>query len=178
MTSMFPRPGHPDNGNQDADRPGPRDYNRPTRPAQEVDPNHAPAVLRWAYWVLVVAAIVMLTSAMVGIFGEAGSQHLPASEAVAEYLRTNRYFVAISNMVAAVIIALIAAQLTTGSRWPRRIITVVIAFTLFSNIAALALGVGGLALLFIPMLLMVALVLLYRPAANRFINSHNYASFK
>lgn len=177
MTSMFPQPGRPDDGKPDADRPGPKDYNRPSRPVDNTDPSVAPPALAWAYWVLVGAAIVMLTSAMVGIFGAGDSQGRAPSEAVSEYLRSNRRFVSGVNAIAALVMAIAATQLKSGSKWPRRIITVAIALTLFTNIAALALGVGGLALLFIPMLLMVALVLLYRPAVNRFIKSHNYRSF-
>ena len=49
----------------------------------------------------------------------------------------------------------------------------VIAFALFTNIAALALGIGGLGLLIIPITLIVALALLFQPQSNRFIKDRS-----
>lgn len=169
MTSMFPGQGNPDK--QPGDRPGPVDYNRPLTPAEEADPQRAPGCLRAAYWVLVGAAIVLLASGLVGLFGTA---HLgaPPDPAVAEYLRRNRSFVSYSNIACAIAIALCAAHLFGGSRWPRRVITVASALSLFVNIAAMALGIGGLALLIIPLALMVALALLFRPAVGRYLKAN------
>ena len=156
------------------ERPGPRDYNRAARNSsanQNLD--MWPRPLRWAYWVLVVSAVIMLVSGMVGIFGSGGPQAEPQNAQVAEYLHSNRLFVAVTNAVGAILLALFAAQLAAGSKWARRIITVVIAFALFTNIAALALGIGGLGLLIIPITLLVALALLFQPQSNRFIKDRS-----
>ena len=177
MNSMFPghgrRDGGHDAGGGAADknyRPGPRDYNRPVHNiTQDQDLSTWPHPLRWAYWVLVVAAVIMLVSGMVGIFGGGGVQVEPSDSRIAEYVRSNRLFVSAFNIIGAIILALFSAQLATGSKWARRIISVVIAITLFFNIAALARGIGGLGLLFIAVTLLIAVVLLFRPQSNRFI---------
>ena len=156
------------------ERPGPRDYNRAARNTSAKESVDAwPRPLRWAYWVLVVSAVIMLVSGMVGIFGSGGPQVEPQNAQVAEYLHSNRLFVAVTNAVGAILLALFAAQLASGSKWARRIITAVIAFALFTNIAALALGIGGLGLLIIPITLIVALALLFQPQSNRFIKDRS-----
>lgn len=156
------------------ERPGPRDYNRAARNTSAKESLDAwPRPLRWAYWVLVVSAVIMLVSGMVGIFGSGGPQVEPQNAQVAEYLHSNRLFVAVTNAVGAILLALFAAQLASGSKWARRIITAVIAFALFTNIVALALGIGGLGLLIIPITLIVALALLFQPQSNRFIKDRS-----
>ena len=156
------------------ERPGPRDYNRAARNTSAKESLDAwPRPLRWAYWVLVVSAVIMLVSGMVGIFGSGGPQVEPQNAQVAEYLHSNRLFVAVTNAVGAILLALFAAQLASGSKWARRIITAVIAFALFTNIAALALGIGGLGLLIIPITLIVVLALLFQPQSNRFIKDRS-----
>ena len=156
------------------ERPGPRDYNRAARNTSAKENLDAwPRPLRWAYWVLVVSAVIMLVSGMVGIFGSGGPQVEPQNAQVAEYLHSNRLFVAVTNAVGAILLSLFAAQLAGGSKWARRIITAVIAFALFTNIAALALGIGGLGLLIIPITLIVALALLFQPQSNRFIKDRS-----
>ena len=106
------------------ERPGPRDYNRAARNTSAKESLDAwPRPLRWAYWVLVVSAVIMLVSGMVGIFGSGGPQAEPQNAQVAEYLHSNRLFVAVTNSVGAILLALFAAQLAGGSKWARRIIT-------------------------------------------------------
>ena len=62
------------------DRPGPRDYNRAARNTLAKEGLDVwPRPLRWAYWVLVVSAVIMLVSGMVGIFGSGGPQAEPRS---------------------------------------------------------------------------------------------------
>ena len=152
------------------ERPGPRDYNRAARNTSASQNLDAwPRPLRWAYWVLVVSAVIMLVSGMVGIFGGGGEQMEPSDSRIAEYVRSNRLFVSVFNIIGAILLALFSAQLANGSKWARRIISVVIAIALFFNIAALALGIGGLGLLIIAVTLLIAVVLLFRPQSNRFI---------
>lgn len=121
MNSMFPghgrRDGGHDAGGGAADknyRPGPRDYNRPVHNiTQDQDLSTWPHPLRWAYWVLVVAAVIMLVSGMVGIFGGGGVQVEPSDSRIAEYVRSNRLFVSAFNIIGAIILALFSAQLAT-----------------------------------------------------------------
>ena len=99
------------------ERPGPRDYNRAARNTSASQNLDAwPRPLRWAYWVLVVSAVLMLVSGLVGIFGSGGPQVEPQNPQVAEYLHSNRLFVAVTNTVGAVVLALFAAQLASGSK--------------------------------------------------------------
>lgn len=180
MTSMFPGQGS-GQPKGDPSRPGPVDYNRADRKqaghkqsaADTAGAGGAPKSLRFAYWVLVIAAIIMLVSGMIGMFGDSGAEEVAASKQIADYLSRNRNFVAISNIVCALVMALCAPQLPHGSKWSRRIITIAIAFSLFVNIAAMALGVGGLGLVAIPVVLAVALLLLYRPDSNQFMRERN-----
>ena len=104
MTSMFPGHGRRDDGRSDGpadknQRPGPRDYNRPVQnTTQDQDLSVWPRPLQWAYWVLVVAAVIMLVSGMVGIFGGGGEQIEPADSHIAEFVRSNRLFVSVFNL--------------------------------------------------------------------------------
>ena len=66
-----------------------RDYNRAARNSSAKENLDAwPRQLRWAYWVLVVSAVIMLVSGMVGIFGSGGPQVEPQNAQVAEYLHS------------------------------------------------------------------------------------------
>lgn len=157
------------------DRPGPADYNRrPRRPKKqgEQDLSTWPSQLRISYWVFVVAAVVMLTAGMVGLFGSYGSVTNPQlSPEQVDYIRFNTRFAAISHVASAVIIAACSAQLANGSVWARRIITAVSAYAIFVSIAALVAGVGGLLLLLIPMVLMVGIYFLFHPDSTAFIKA-------
>ena len=143
--------------------PGPFDYNRASRKDSRWEGTVCPPSLRWAYWVLVAAAVVMLTSGLVAFFG-GQSAGMPAGD---------QLFVAVSNVVGALVIAVAAAQLSGGNKWARRVCTTAAALCIFFNVAALALGVGGIALLLIPILLAVAILLMFRPTANEFIREQN-----
>lgn len=161
MTSMFPGPGRPDRDN----RPGPSDYNRLSRASRALRPdNGCPRALRAAYWVLLAAAIIMLTTGMVSFLGTGA----PVPEAP-EFLRTNRITVGVVNTVGAILMAIFATQLPQGSLWARRICVIVAALTLFTNVAALALGIGGITLIITPILLVIALLLLFRPESTTFL---------
>ena len=123
-------------------RQGPVDYNRgytPPRIPHEV----SPASLRWAYWILVVAAVVMLCAGLFGIFGT-------GAEPVVEEPVTS-------------------PQLAQGSKLARRIITVTAAVVLFVIVAGFLIGVSGFFLVVIPVLVAAGLLLMFRPASNDFI---------
>ncbi|MDO5033110.1 tellurium resistance protein TerC [Corynebacterium sp.] len=141
-----------------------------TSPASGTDSQPTP--LRFAYWVFVVGSVVMLTSGMVGIFGtDAYAPHLSAQQQ--DFLHRNTLFASVSNIVGALVISSCAAQLAGGGKWSRRVITVVSAYIMFVNIAAMAIGVGGLFLLAIPMVLMVGIFLMFRPACNEYVRERN-----
>lgn len=155
------------------DRPGPIDYNRRPRRTQkdgEQDTSTWPAQLRIAYWVFVVAAVIMLTAGIVGI-GASTKVVTGIGPEARDFITFNVRFAAISNIVGAVVIAACAAQLAGGSTWARRAIVLVSAYAMFVNVAALIVGVGELLLLFIPMVLMVGIYFLFHPNSNAFIKA-------
>lgn len=158
-----------------SERPGPADHNRrPRRPKKQGEQDFStwPSQLRIAYWVCVIAAIVMLTAGMVGLFGSYTSvTNAQLSPEQVDYIRFNTRFAAISNVVSAVVIAACSAQLASGSIWARRIITAVSAYIMFVSIAALIAGVGGLLLLLIPIALLVAIYFLFHPDSTAFIKA-------
>ena len=158
-----------------SERPGHADYNRrPRRPKKQGEQDFStwPSQLRIAYWVCVIAAIVMLTAGMVGLFGSYTSvTNAQLSPEQVDYIRFNTRFAAISNVVSAVVIAACSAQLASGSIWARRIITAVSAYIMFVSIAALIAGVGGLLLLLIPIALLVAIYFLFHPDSTAFIKA-------
>lgn len=177
MTSMFPGYGKRDRSQDGpAGRPGPTDYNRFGRsePA-ELGVGGQPRPLRWAHWLLIGGAIILLTSSFVGFFGADS-----AGEAIAESAasRTNRLFVAGANFFGGFLLALMAPSMLQGAKTSRRVITVVIALVLFFNIAALALGLAGLIVLLIPVLLAFALLFMYRPSVNRFMDGKHSDSYE
>ena len=158
-----------------SERPGPADYNRrPRRPKKQGEQDFStwPSQLRIAYWVCVIAAIVMLTAGMVGLFGSYTSvTNAQLSPEQVDYIRFNTRFAAISNVVSAVVIAACSAQLASGSIWARRIITAVSAYIMFVSIASLIAGVGVLLLLLIPIALLVAIYFLFHPDSTAFIKA-------
>ena len=148
----------------------PKDYNREARRKPEpVDLTVWPKDLRWAYWVFVAAAVVMAASGLVGFFG----QNQEATGEFAEFLKANRHFVSAVNLGGAVIIALIAPQLSRAMKHGRSILAAVVGLGSFCNVAAIAIGAGGLLLVLIVALLVTATYLMYRPAPNEFVRERN-----
>ena len=84
-------------------------------------------------------------------------------------MKFNRYWIAGVNIVGAIIFSVISPQLAQGSKLGRRIITVTAAIVLFIIVAGFLIGVSGFFLVIIPVLIAIALLLMFRPAANDFI---------
>ncbi|MEY8577059.1 hypothetical protein AALI21_01950 [Corynebacteriaceae bacterium 6-324] len=142
---------------------GPVDYNRkytPPRVPQEV----SPGPLRWAYWILVVAAVVMLCAGFIGIFGT-GAEPVEEPGAV----KFNRYLLAGTNIIGAIVFSLVSPQLAQGSKLARRIITGTAVVVLFVVVAGFLIGVSGFFLIIIPVLLAAALLMMFRPSSNDYI---------
>lgn len=145
-------------------RQGPVDYNRAYTPPR-VPQEASPASLRWAYWALVAAAVVMLCAGLFGIFENGPESGMDEPGAV----KFNRYLIAGVNIVGAIVFSVISPQLAQGSKLGRRIITVTAAIVLFIIVAGFLIGVSGFFLVIIPVLIAIALLLMFRPAANDFI---------
>ena len=148
----------------------PHDYNRAARGQKKpVDLEVWPNSLKYAYWVFVVAAVYLALTGLAGFFGPGDSSKTAFSQFRAE----NRHFVSWTNLAAAIIIALVAPQLARAMKHARTILAAVVGLSCFFNIAAIAIGAGGLLLVAIPFLLLGATVLMYRPDANEFIRENN-----
>lgn len=157
MPSMFPGMyANPDDPNR-----GPR--RRPT-----ADHGTWPSSLRFGYYVLVGTAILLVLSGMVALAQDYGGDPDAAPEVIDAYHRNVR-FIGIYNIIAGLVIAALGAQLKSGGRISRRVLAAVMALTIFFNIAAFAIQVGGLAMVAVCVLLGVAAVLVFRPDANAYI---------
>lgn len=147
----------------------PDDPNRaPRRAAAGDDRDTWPGSLRWGYYFSVAAAVVMVLTGLV-VLTQDWAGDPSASVDVIDAFRRNLRFIGVFNIVAGLVIAALAAQLKAGGRISRRVLIVVFAITVFCNIAAFAIQVGGLAMVLIVLLLAVAAVMIFRPEANRYI---------
>lgn len=147
----------------------PKDYNRtPAKDRGPVDLTVWPKELRWAYWAFVVAAVIMVVSGLAGFFYQA--DNLPAD--VAGFLNSNRLFLSWSNIIGAVIIAVFAPQLSRPMKHARSVLAAVVGLSCFFNIAAIAIGVGGLSLIGIVVALLAGTYLMYRPVPNEYVREN------
>lgn len=156
MPSMFP-----------GMTPHPDDLNRSHR-RTPAEPGTVPGSLRWGYYVTVAAAILMVATGLIGL----ASGHVPDPEASAEVIAAfhrNVRFIGVYNIIAGLTVAALAAQLKSGGKISRRVLAGVFALTIFFNIAAFAIQVGGLAMAAVCVLLGVAAVMIFRPDANAYI---------
>ena len=145
-------------------REGPVDYNRSYTPPS-VPQELAPAPLRWAYWVLIVAAVIMLCAGLVGFFGT-GAEPVTEEPGAVKF---NRYLIAGTNVIGTIIFSLTAPQLAQGSKIGRRVITATSCVVLFVIVAGYLIGVSGFFLILIPIFIATALVMMFRPSANAYI---------
>lgn len=127
-----------------------------------------PKSLRWGYVLCVVSAILMLLSGLLmlsnGYIGDPNED-----PAIIDSFLLNMRFNAWFNIIAALVIAVLAAQLRGGGRISRRWLAGVIALSLFVNVASFAIQVGGLGLMVIVVFLAFAALFLFRPAANEYM---------
>lgn len=155
MPSMFPSMGHHED-----------DLNRRSTGGEA---GEWPKALRWGYYLAVAAAVLMVFSGMVmiseGYTGDPGVDQ----EFIDAFLDNVR-FLGGYNIIAGLVLAILAAQLKKGGKLSRRWLTGVIALTLFFNVAALAIQVGGFGLGLIVVLLALVALLIFRPASNRYID--------
>lgn len=148
--------------------PDPNDPNRRRRKETLPEDGTWPRSLRWGYVLVVVACVAMLVhGALMLSLGYVGDP--AATPERQQWFMTNMRIVAWWNIGAGLTMSLFAAQLRTGSRMSRRVLTVLIALTMFINMAGFIILVSGLASVAITVLLAFALLFMYRPVANEFI---------
>lgn len=154
----------------------PQDLNRAGRQArakQLGDGTQVPAALRVATMLFTLAAILAIGSALVGLFAtpDAGTGE------VADFVHGNRRFVSILNIIGGIVIAAFAPQMSRPLKHARTVLAVTVFIVSFANIAAIAIGIGGLFLVAVPVLLMAATYAMFRPAANEFVRAGTYRPF-
>ncbi len=178
MTSMYPGHGKPDKHRENPQgRPGPIDYNRSasSRKAAVSESGAGdqwPKPLQWAYYILMLACVLMLVASFMGFFGTGNPAEKPTEVSEGwQYFSRNKAYVAGANLIGAIVIGVLSPQLAQRSRISRRILVAAIALLAFVNIAAVLIGVGGLFLLLIVVLTVSAGLMMYRPASNRFIRA-------
>lgn len=155
MPSMFPSfSAHPDDPNR--------------RYHVEVGDDW-PRSLQIGFWLVVVGAVVMLVTAMMMI--TTGYPGDPADTAMRTAFMRNMWFVAVMNIILALVMGAAASYLRQGSRNARRIVAACIALACVFNVMAFAIRVGGLALMLVVVLLAFASLFLFRPAVNAYIDS-------
>ena len=150
---------------------GPDDLNRGSRRAAadaDTGPVTWPGSLRWSHHLIVAAAVLMILTGMVGLTQDRVADPGVSREVVDAFHRNVR-FISVYNILAALLLAACSAQLRGGGMISRRILAGVIALSVFFNIAAFAIQVGGVAMVAVCVVLGVALVLLFRPGSTSYM---------
>ncbi|MCP1388045.1 hypothetical protein M5J20_07550 [Corynebacterium sp. TA-R-1] len=126
-----------------------------------------PESLRIGYWLVLLAAIVMLLTSMlmfkVGVPAEIDPD-LRGS------FTSNMRIVAVGNIVLALALAAFASYFERGSKNARRWASGMIGLTIFLNFAGFYVGVSGWSAFVIVVLLGLAVFFMFRPAANAFVD--------
>lgn len=156
MPSMFPSfSSHPDDLN--------RRYNEPSTGEDW------PRSLQIGFWLIVAGAIMMLLTAMLMI--ATGFPGDPADTEMRDAYMRNMWFMSIFNILVGLVMGGAASYLRMGSKNARRIVAVCIALACFFNAAAFALRVGALSMMVVVVLLALAALFIFRPAANAYISA-------
>lgn len=147
--------------------PDPNDPNRRQRvPVGSI----WPPALRVAYWLIMVAAVLMVLMALLML--QAGVPEGLDTQVVASF-RTNMRIVAASNIVLALCLAACAVYVQRGSRLARRWAGLFVGLAVFVNFAGFFVQVASWAAIFIVVLLVIAIFALFRPAANAFVDERS-----
>lgn len=147
--------------------PDPNDPNRRQRvPVGSI----WPPALRVAYWLIMVAAVLMVLMALLML--QAGVPEGLDTQVVASF-RTNMRIVAASNIVLALCLTTCAAYFQRGSRPARRWAGLFVGLAVFVNFAGFFVQVASWAAIFIVVVLVIAIFASFRPAANAFVDERS-----
>lgn len=140
---------------------------------------HWPRPLRTAYYLVVVSAVLMIVIGLMTLT-KGVPDRLPdtwmiegADEALIDRFRFNLRVFAWGNIALAVLLAISAAYFPKGSKTARRVAAAGVAAAVFLNAVGLFIGVAGWASIAVVVLLIVALFVMFRPAANRFVDTRS-----
>ncbi|QYH20332.1 hypothetical protein JKI95_05490 [Corynebacterium aquatimens] len=148
----------------------------PTMVADRNDPNRRytggpseawPGSLRIGYWLVLIAAVMMLLTGMLML--SAGAPEEIDAETLKQFT-TNMRIVAVGNIVLGLGLTALASYFERGSKQARRWASGLIGLTIFLNFAGFYVGVSGWATFAIVVLLGLAVFFMFRPAANSFVD--------
>ena len=128
-----------------------------------------PTSLKIGHRLSLAAAVLLLLTGFIMLSGYQGDPN--ADLDYIDALMSNQRFTGAVNIIAGILIALLAAQLRGGGKISRRWLAGVIALTIFVNVAAFAIQTAGVASIAAVVLLAVAALFLFRPAANLYIRT-------
>lgn len=161
--SMFPTPFTGGGGN---------DPNRSWKEEQNPDGTW-PKSLRYGFVLSLVSAILMLVTGLVMLtHGEIQGDGAPL-DVIAAYEKNLR-FVAVGNIVVALLLTVAASYLRRGSLVGRRWFGVLLFAGAFLNLAGFIVSVVGLASIVVVVLLAFAGMFAFRPAANHFVSEKTW----
>lgn len=129
-----------------------------------------PGSLRAAYYVALVAAVLLLLSSMLMLASGAPKD---AGAEFAQAFATNMRIVAWTDILLGLIVAGCAAFFERGSKGARRLFAAAVAIAVFVNLAGFFVGVAGWSAFAVTLLLVAALFFAFRPAANAFVDARS-----
>ena len=126
-----------------------------------------PAIVKGAFFVYIATACLMILAGLIvgtaGYTGEAG-----VSPDVRAAVVRNQRFVAVFNIVAALVIAVLASRLKSGSSMSRKWLLGVVLVVVIADLLAFVVKAGGFAFGIIPVLLAAAGLAMYSEPANTY----------
>lgn len=145
----------------------PNDRNR--RFHEKVGPTW-PASLRAAYYVALAGAVLLLLTGMLMLTSGAPKD---ADAQFAQAFTTNMRIVAGLDILLGLAIAGCAAFFERGAKRARRVFAAAVAVAAFVNMAGFFIGVAGWAAFAVTLILVAALFLAFRPAANAYVDERS-----
>lgn len=151
----------------------------PTMVADPNDPNRRyrgpvgeewPASLRIGYWLLLLAAVLMLVNSFLMLRAGVPTGLDPE---ISRTVVMNYRVVAWGNIILALCLTACAAYFERGSKTSRRVASVVVLLTIFLNFAGFFVGIAGFGAFVIVALLGFGVFFIFRPAANAFVDERS-----
>lgn len=129
-----------------------------------------PASLRAAYYVALAGAVLLLLTGMLMLASGAPKD---ADAEFAQAFTTNMRIVAGLDILLGLAIAGCAAFFERGAKRARRVFAAAVAVAVFVNMAGFFIGVAGWAAFAVTLVLVAALFLAFRPAANVYVDERS-----
>ena len=132
--------------------------------------NTWPGSLRASYYAALASAVLLL---LFGLLMLTSGAPKDADAEFAEAFGRNMRIVAWLNILLGLVIAGCAAYFERGSKAARRIFAIAVAVAIFMNLVGFFLNVTGWGIFAVVILLVIAVFLAYRPAANAYVDARS-----